>query len=249
MNHEILNSGPLHNESGFISEPGYARDLILEYDRRRIQSSRLRIKEWDFYLVGNDSYALAFVVADNGYMGLGSVTFFDFKKPAKHSCDKFTLFPLGKLGLPTRSMEGCTRFRSKKLDIEIQARRDQKTVKINASDFLNGEALEAQFELSGIPRDSMVIATPYAKGKAFYYNQKINCMQASGYFRIGERKFDLNKNLAVLDWGRGVWPYNNTWYWSSLSTWLPDGSTFGFNLGYGFDSRCVFCIGDVSEQI
>ena len=39
--------------------------------------------------------------------------------------------------------------------------------------------------------------------------------------------------MAVLDWGRGVWTYKNTWYWSSLSARL-DGVPFGFNLGYGF---------------
>ena len=37
----------------------------------------------------------------------------------------------------------------------------------------------------------------------------------------------------MLDWGRGVWTYANTWYWSSLST-LADGEPFGFNLGDGF---------------
>ena len=39
--------------------------------------------------------------------------------------------------------------------------------------------------------------------------------------------------FAVLDWGRGVWTYHNTWYWSSASGAL-DGVPFGFNLGYGF---------------
>lgn len=37
----------------------------------------------------------------------------------------------------------------------------------------------------------------------------------------------------MLDWGRGVWPYKNIWYWSSASGMVGDKS-FGFNLGYGF---------------
>ena len=36
-----------------------------------------------------------------------------------------------------------------------------------------------------------------------------------------------------MDWGRGVWTYHNTWYWSSASGEL-DGVPFGWNLGYGF---------------
>ena len=37
----------------------------------------------------------------------------------------------------------------------------------------------------------------------------------------------------MLDWGRGVWTYHNTWYWGSASG-LVDGADFGFNIGYGF---------------
>ena len=45
--------------------------------------------------------------------------------------------------------------------------------------------------------------------------------------------FDSKDTFAILDWGRGVWTYKNTWYWSS-ATGEIDGVPFGFNLGYGF---------------
>ena len=83
----------------------------------------------------------------------------------------------------------------------------------------------------------MVIATPFAKKGYFYYNQKINCMTADGGFSLGDKEYSLakeKKTLATLDWGRGVWTYDNTWYWGSLQTILPDGKKFGFNIGYGF---------------
>lgn len=84
--------------------------------------------------------------------------------------------------------------------------------------------------------DTMVIATPFAEDKhAFYYNQKVNCMLAEGIVNIGENKIDFkfDSSFAVLDWGRGVWTYSNTWYWGSASG-LADGVPFGFNIGYGF---------------
>jgi hypothetical protein len=37
----------------------------------------------------------------------------------------------------------------------------------------------------------------------------------------------------VLDWGRGLWTYHNTWYWGSASGLAGD-VPFGFNIGYGF---------------
>jgi hypothetical protein len=82
----------------------------------------------------------------------------------------------------------------------------------------------------------MVIATPFAEKKtAFYYNQKIVGMRAAGSFTIGgvTRAFDPADSFGILDWGRGVWTYQNTWYWGA-GQGLADGRVVGFNLGYGF---------------
>ena len=37
----------------------------------------------------------------------------------------------------------------------------------------------------------------------------------------------------MLDWGRGVWTYHNTWYWGSAS-YHVNVVPFGWNIGYGF---------------
>ena len=78
----------------------------------------------------------------------------------------------------------------------------------------------------------MVIATPFDKKGCFYYNRKINCLKAQGFYSLNGEKKPIN-GFGVLDWGRGVWTYSNTWYWSSLSCKSND-LTVGFNLGYGF---------------
>ena len=85
----------------------------------------------------------------------------------------------------------------------------------------------------------MNIATSWAEQrKAFYYNTKLNCLQASGQFRQAGKHYHLSpvRDLGVLDWGRGVWTYNNTWYWASASGYV-DAEPFGLNLGYGFSDR------------
>ena len=81
----------------------------------------------------------------------------------------------------------------------------------------------------------MVIATPFEKPKHFYYNQKIVGMRAEGFCTIGAQRiaFSPDDSFALLDWGRGVWTYRNTWYWSAAQGTV-DGRPFGFNLGYGF---------------
>ena len=91
--------------------------------------------------------------------------------------------------------------------------------------------------LTDEPAESMVIATPFDRDGHFYYNQKINCMRAEGFVTYGYHnttyEFKPEDSFAVLDWGRGVWTYDNTWYWGSASG-LHEGVPFGFNIGYGF---------------
>ena len=53
------------------------------------------------------------------------------------------------------------------------------------------------------------------------------------YTKENGNKLVFDDAFAVLDWGRGVWTYHNTWYWASASGTLG-GVPFGFNLGYGF---------------
>ena len=62
-------------------------------------------------------------------------------------------------------------------------------------------------------------------------------MRATGKMTFGDLHWTFdeeNQSLATLDWGRGVWTYDNTWYWGSGQMILDDGSRFGFNIGYGF---------------
>ena len=60
-------------------------------------------------------------------------------------------------------------------------------------------------------------------------------MIASGAVRYGREliRFDEEDTFATLDWGRGVWTYDNTWYWGN-GNGKVEGKSFGFNLGYGF---------------
>ena len=46
-------------------------------------------------------------------------------------------------------------------------------------------------------------------------------------------EFDPATDFGTLDWGRGIWTYDNTWYWGSGNGYV-NGKPFGFNIGYGF---------------
>ena len=101
--------------------------------------------------------------------------------------------------------------------------------------FYQGKPFSCDIRLQQPQMDTMVIATPWDKKGRFYYNQKINCMRAEGFAEYNGKRYEFHpeKHFGTLDWGRGVWTYDNTWYWGSGNCDV-DGHAFGFNIGYGF---------------
>ncbi len=234
--HEIQEKGKLL-ENGMLREAGYAKHLILDYDRKDIKASRFRIKEWDYYLITNDKFAVALTIADNSYMGLDSISLLNFEgSPWEHTTSPMQFMTMGKKNLPPTSKEGDVKTGNKKYHISFEIKDGKRELDFYMDNFNQGKSIEGHITLDMFDDESMVIATPYKEDKyAFYYNQKINCMPAEGRVLYDGKEYIFNKtdSFAVLDWGRGVWTYKNTWYWSSASG-LVDGKRFGFNLGYGF---------------
>lgn len=235
MQHEITTPGPLLDAQGQLTEAGYAKSLILDYRRADIKAGAARVKEWDYYLVYNDHFAVALTIDDNSYMGLDSISFISFDKKWEKTKSPMRWFTMGKTGLPESSETGNTAISGKGYGILFENREDSRVLTFHMEKFLNDKTIEGSIILSKMPDETMVIATPFDKKGYFYYNQKINCMSASGRVSLGKDEFIFEPATAfgTLDWGRGVWTYKNTWYWGSASG-MVDGKRFGFNIGYGF---------------
>ncbi|MBQ2834102.1 MAG: DUF2804 domain-containing protein [Clostridia bacterium] len=236
MQHEITKAIPLLDERGNLTEPGYARKLLPVYDRAKVKGGFARLKEWDYYYVGNERFGVALTIADNSYMGLDSISFLSFAgEPWEITKSPMRIFPMGKTSLPPTSAQGVSEISGKGYFLKFDVRAGQRILTAHMDDFKDGQPIDIDITLTGEPEESMVICTPFEKDGHFYYNQKINCMRAKGLVRLGSEAHTLEPDSAfgVLDWGRGVWTYHNTWYWGSASG-LADGVDFGFNIGYGF---------------
>jgi len=235
LQNDITKLVPLLDSKGNIQEPGYAKSAFFQYNRKAIKANPLRIKEWDYYCILNDHFGLALTIADNAYMGLDSVTLFDFEQKTEISQSFMQWLTLGKKNFPASSSVGSLEVKAKTHQIKFSLDKLNRIIEFNIENFKDQVPLFGKITLSQIPIESMVIATPFDKPGHFYYNQKINCMRASGEVFYGEQRFvfEPSSSYAVLDWGRGVWTYSNTWYWGSASG-LVKGKTFGFNIGYGF---------------
>ena len=266
MEHEITQKGPLLDAKGVLREKGFAKSLILDYDRSAIKARASRIKEWDYYCVLSGDTVLALTIDDNSYMGLLSASVLDLAARDEVTESVMTAFPWGKTNLPPSSVSGVTEASYKGCSMRFEAKDGVRTIRASWPDFgaaskgkaerlfgkpgkaAQGSAsgavgLEVELTLTEkAPRESMVIVTPFARAKrAFYYNQKINCQNAEGRARVGARElvFKPGASFGVLDWGRGVWTWSNTWIWGSSSGLARvEGEraerSFGFNIGYGF---------------
>ena len=252
VQHRMVQAGALLTLDGRLMERGYATALIKRYDRAAVRAPAFLVKEWDYYLMVNDYAALALTVADLGYAGMDSISLMDFETKTHHTATRLTPFPLGKKGLPPSSAQGVVRARGKHYEFTFRKADAQRHLYGHMYDFDGMQKpLLFDFVLHEPPGDSMVIATPFKRRpRRFYYNQKINCMPADGRVIYGDREYVFSPASAfgVLDWGRGVWTYRNTWYWASASG-VVAGHRFGMNLGYGFGDtsaateNMLFCDG------
>lgn len=235
MQHE-LTAGELLDNRGRLREAGFAKSEVKRYRRSDIAASWLRIKEWDYYCALTDEYGIALTVADNGYMGLLSASWLDFRAPKAINESIMIPFPKGRMALPESADAGDIVQSHPKMSIAFRHEPGGRRLSVDCPGFARGRGLKGELRLSQPPMDRMVIATPFASApRAFYYNQKINCMPVEGEVSVGGERFRFEpaSAFAVLDWGRGVWTYDNTWYWGSASG-LVNGHPFGFNIGYGF---------------
>jgi len=233
MQHK-LSAGPLLNEKGDLNEAGYSFSLVKEYQRKDIKGLKSRIKEWDYYFINDEEYGIALTIDDNSYMGMASVSILDFKSKKEWTKSYIVWFTNGKVGLPSSSNTGDVSMKSKNYDMFFGNENGKRHLVCKLKNLAKGKDFECDIYLESTNEGSMVIATPFKKKRHFYYNQKINLLKACGSFKFGDLSHKIGeKALGVLDWGRGVWTYKNTWYWSSLNA-HQKGHNIGFNLGYGF---------------
>lgn len=237
MQQELITPCDLLNEKGELNARGWARHPVARYNRERIAAPWFRIKEWDYYCVLAPGCGIALTISDVGYLADISVTWLDLAAGTEVTETIMKPLSRGSLNLPESVDEGDVAYRDKRIDVRFTRNPASRVVSIDFPGFDHGRGIRGSLRLDqDRGQERMVIVTPFTNApKAFYYNQKVNCMPATGVITVGgvDHAFRPETASGVLDWGRGVWPYRNMWYWGSASGHV-DGHSFGFNIGYGF---------------
>ena len=258
MEREIKKKASLLDGRGRLRRAGYAKRMQFIYNRDRVRSFPLRLKEWDFYQIQKGHMVLQMTIGHVSYMCSVSATLMDLDTGEKY--ESGIMKPLFVPQMET-DPEGASRlvYRQKDFSMAFLVKRDRRILRMRGGTGANG-LTEIDLTLANDPANAkMVIATPFAHPTQFYLNYKENYYMVAGRVRFGGREEEFTGATGLLDWGRGVWPYFHQWFWGSASARLDeagrpvasmdgkdrpgeataklpeeDGVPFGLNIGWGF---------------
>ena len=172
MQHEITTVRPLLDSRGVLLEPGYSKGLLPQYSRSAIKGGALRIKEWDYYLITCDDFAVALTIADNSYMGLDSISLLDFRIPWEHTTSPMSFLTLGKRNFPSSSASGNVKSGGRHHKISFELHGDYRLLTFHMDKFFDGKPIDGEIRLENPPQESMVIVTPFRKKDRFLFESK-----------------------------------------------------------------------------
>jgi hypothetical protein len=237
----LTTPSPLLTPDGRLSQVGWSPQPLLDcnleaadfYALKFLQ--KLRVKRWDYYAVFTLGKFFSATIADIGYAGNIFVYILDFATSELKTAELVVPLASGVV-LPRSSTAGESIYEGSGVKLCFSLHEGRRHLSVDWPSFDEGKGLSAGIDLAEPPGfESMNIVIPIGQ-KRFYFNRKVNCLPASGWFKHGDETETLDPRTCAgsLDWGRGVWEYSSFWNWASASGFLPDGRTLGLNLGCGF---------------
>ena len=195
-----------------------------------------RTKRWDYWAVLTDDLVLSVTYADVDYLGIADVWWCDLTTGATGG--RAANVPGAKgIALPDRPGSAPLRYRSKAIDLDLVD--DEAGTTITARWIEKDEtpaSLDLRIELT-LGHESLNVVIPWSDTR-FQYTSKHQARPASGTLTIGGRVHPLGSTdplghaaWAVLDVGRGRWPYSTRWNWGGGGGQAADGAVVGLQFG------------------
>ncbi len=163
-----------------------------------------RAKRWEYWGVVTPRLCLGVVASSLDYAGVCSVWVLDRETGRTWSHEEVP--PLGRgVSLPG-SVGGRALVEAGKLRIELEADR----VRVSAP------AIEVDLAV-GAGGECLGVVVPWSS-RRFQYTVKDVSRPVTGRVVLDGTAYDVTGGWAVLDHGRGKWPYSITWNWAAGSS-------------------------------
>ncbi len=237
MQNKLTELQLLPDSDGKIVESGWATKLLFDYHPENIRLERMKMREWDSYILISSSgdYALTMHLADKRAQGQVSACFYDIKNRVRYDCFNPKFLPGGKISLSRTSESGSSVVKGIFCDFMYLVNPGDRHLYCKYSHVFDADIevnVHAAYDSSA---DSLCVLIPMNDDNSqFYCNQSTVCIPVSGTVTVNSEMytFDSSCDFAALDWGRGVWTSNSRRVFCTGST-LIEGKPFGFNIGYG----------------
>lgn len=204
---------------------GWARRPLVDTSGIGRRHGWPRNKRWEYWNVVTPTHVLAFTVSLIDYAAVHEVWVFDRRSHQSWGRAATVLPPRGAV-LPPVLDTGPARARAKGLSIDVTP--------AGGTVHLRAEVPQARFDVDvtrPADHDCLAVVVPWS-GERFQYTVKDVALPASGTLAVGDGRYDIpaGESWAVLDHGRGRWPYEVVWNWGAGSG-VHDGHVIGVQVG------------------
>ena len=234
METKITSPVPLLDKKGNVLYPGYANHMWYEYDPKQASRNFFRLKEWDFYQFHLGDWILQMTIGHISYCTQISANLFSLLNGKRYSFDR--LYPLKKKGIDwpiSPEKNGNLELNGHDFHMKFEYENGYKHFLLSVSDKETPIDIDIRLPWDK-QNDKMVIATPFYKPGQFYLNCKEHYYNLEGHVHFANENIIIdNTHTVLLDWGRGVWPFHQEWFWGCGGDYQCDGH-FGINIGWGF---------------
>ena len=192
-----------------------------------------RKKRWNYWAVVSQTHLFSVTLSDVDYLGLPFIYLLDFN--TQKFVEKTLLRPFGAgCSLPPE-VDQDVYYEDPSMQIALQQTRSGTHLQVTCPDF-EGKPLKANLVVHKPPKhESLNVVIPWSTSR-FQFTSKQNTLPTEGTVVWGNSTipFNISESFACLDFGRGIWPFDCFWNWSSFSIRLTNGQTVGVNLGAGW---------------
>jgi hypothetical protein len=224
---EIIEQLPLVLPNGRLNRDavGWMRGPLLDtsgIDGRRAWG---RNKRWEYWSVTTPTHLLALTVSSIDYAAVHEVWVFDRRTGS--SVQRGVTGILSRSAtLPASLGDGPTRARTRSLSIDIE--------EVDGGTHLRASIPGAAFDVVAARpegHESLAVVVPWSD-RRFQYTVKDIARPASGTVTVDGVVEDVpaGESWAVLDHGRGRWPYDVRWNWGAGSG-ISNGRVIGIQVG------------------
>lgn len=203
------------------------------YHRCNLRGNWPRKKRWNYWAVVSPTHLFSVTLSNVDYLGLPFIYLLNFDN--KTFAERTLLKPFGSMCKLSPEVNDDVVYNDPSMPFSMKHTDQSIHLQVSCPG-LDGKPLKADL-LVHQPQghETLNVVIPWSS-KQFQFTSKQNSLPTEGTITWGNEtiRFDADNTFACLDFGRGVWPFESFWNWSSFSTRLPDGRTVGVNLGAGW---------------